>query len=364
MKLLNIGSDKSLFNPTADLAQRQARLGRIFEELHIIVFSKKGYAQSQLSNNVFAYPTNSWAKVFYYWDAYQLAKSILSKSDFNSWVVTTQDPYDSGPLGWFIKKIFKIPLQAQVHTDIFSPYFQRESLANKLRLVIAKFILTRADQIRVVSPRIKNSLVAVMKINPEKIFVLPVFIDVEKYRQAAPQVNLHQKYPDFDFIVLMASRFSPEKNIPLAIKVFKKIAITHPRILLLIRGRGPEEEKLRVLVADCRNIKFEPWQDEVYSSYKTADLFLLTSNYEGFGMTVIEAMASGVPVIMTDVGNSNGIVVPVNDDSALQEAILLLIKNKEKRQGLIDTGYETIARFPNAHQYVALVELIFKNLKT
>jgi glycosyltransferase involved in cell wall biosynthesis len=113
------------------------------------------------------------------------------------------------------------------------------------------------------------------------------------------------KYSQFDFIILMASRLEKEKNIFLAIDVMKEVVKKYPKIGLVIVGEGTLKQSLQKTVCSLRlerNIIFERWNDDLVSYYKTADLFLSTSDYEGYGMTLIEAGVSGCPILTTDVG--------------------------------------------------------------
>ncbi|PIR97668.1 MAG: hypothetical protein COT91_00240, partial [Candidatus Doudnabacteria bacterium CG10_big_fil_rev_8_21_14_0_10_41_10] len=79
----------------------------------------------------------------------------------------------------------------------------------------------------------------------------------------------------------------------------------HPKVGLVVVGDGSNSESLQRIAYKLQlqnNIIFESWSDDLVSYYKTADLFLNTSNFEGYGMTLIEAAASGCPVLTTDVG--------------------------------------------------------------
>ena len=138
--------------------------------------------------------------------------AFSSKNLITSDLVTTQDPFETGLIAWLIAKKTKAKLQLQIHTDFLSPYFAKESILNKIRVLIAKFILPKADCIRAASLRISDSLTAnnyKLKTSPA---VLPIFIDAPKIMSAAPQFNLHKKYPQFDFIVLTTARLEPEKT--------------------------------------------------------------------------------------------------------------------------------------------------------
>src|SRR3989344_8005654 len=72
-------------------------------------------------------------------------------------VITAQD-MEHSLIAWALSKIFGVPWQMQIHTDIMSPYFYKQSFVNKLRVRLAKFLLPRTDGVRVVSERVENSI--------------------------------------------------------------------------------------------------------------------------------------------------------------------------------------------------------------
>ena len=103
----------------------------------------------------------------------------------------------------------------------------------------------------------------------------------------------------------MVSRLEPEKQINLAIKALADLMIKSGNIGLVIVGAGSEERNLVSLVSELKlsnYVKFEGWQENIATYYKTADLFLVTSRYEGYGLTIIEAKACGLPIVSTNVG--------------------------------------------------------------
>lgn len=375
MKILSISSDRNIFIKNSETQKRMMEYGMIFKELHIIVFANKrlGYSDIKLAENVFVYPTNQHFKFLYLWNIYRIIKSLIISRQLSA--VTVQDPFEAGIAGWMIKLLFKLPMQIQIHTDIFSPFFFAESLSNKLRVLCAKFLLSRADGIRVVSERIKNSLLTFDHRLSAMVTVLPIFVDVKKIQSAKVKINLHEKYPDADFIILMASRLTKEKNIGMAIEATKSVVEKYPKALLLIVGSGPEDINLKFLASKYgildSNIKFEPWTENLISYYKTADLFLLTSNYEGYGRTVIEAMAAGLPVIMTDVGiageilidDLDGKIIPVNDTAALVSAIELLIGNKQLRESFSEESAKALFSWADKKEYLESYKKSFQYLK-
>jgi len=345
MKILIIGLDKRALDLNSSTGQRLKDYASLVEKLEVVVLG--------------AYSKN---KALSFFKAIRRARDIL-RMDPGGWVISTQDPFFIGLAGYILKKLTGVLLHVQVHIDFYSVYFWRESFQNKIHTILAKFILPRSDGIRVVSQKIKDYLTNELGMPNSKITVLPIRTEVGKIIKAVPKIDLHQKYPQFKFIMLVASRLVKQKNIGLAISSMSEIVSMHPEAGLLIVGSGPEENNLKFKIKNLKlnnNIIFEPWSDDLFSYYKTCDLFLLPSYYEGWGRTAIEAMAAGCPVIMSDVGLANetlipeynGVVVPVNNKDKLKNAILRLVEDPALREKLINNAAKTVNELPKKEEYL------------
>ena len=357
MKVLMISTDKKILEQGSSVQKRMQEYGSLVDELDIIVCAKNG-KQIVLDNNVQVFPTNSKSKIFYFWDAVRVAKKNI-QSDVD--LVTTQDPFETGLAGWMISERLKAKLQLQIHTDFLSPHFISGSLKNRIRVILAKFLLPKADSIRVVSERIKQSLTT-YNLRLTTVSVLPIFVDVEKIKSSPINVDLDEKYPQFDFILLMTSRLEPEKNIELAINAMKDILKENSNAGLVIAGSGSLEKELKNHVQNLGledNVKFEGWVEDLSSFYKTADVFLNTSNYEGYGMTLIMSASADCPITTTNVGivgesinKDNSLVFEVGDKKSLVDSISKLIENSSLAGSLSKRAQEAVSKLDSKEEHL------------
>ncbi len=357
MRILMLSADQRILEAGSEARRRMIDYGSLAEELHIIVKNQKPKIKNQKFGNIQVYPTNTWLKPLYFFDFYRIGRKIIHNSKFaiHDSVITAQDPFEIGLAGYLLKKKFGLSLQIQIHTDFLSPYFWRESFKNKIRVLLAKLLITKANSIRVVSERIKKSLVISYKSLVNKIAVLPIFVDIQKIRQMPSVAEFRQRYAGYEKIVLMVSRLTREKNIALALRAFKLVVKERPRALLLIVGSGPEKENIELRIGNYgleKNVIIEPWTDNLVPYYKAADIYLLTSRYEGYGRTAIEAAAAGLPVVMTDVGVAIGKVVPGGDAEALGGALIDVIEDQSLREELLELEKRIFERWPAYKEYL------------
>jgi len=331
-RLLMISTDRKIFEQDSTVRARQIEYAKEWDEVHIIVFSKKNsnIKETVISKNCWAYSTQSWSKFVYPFDAMRFGRFIIEKRGITE--ITCQDASLTAMAGISLKKQFNIPLEIQVHEDIGSPYFTY-NISNKIRKSLALSHLLKADRIRVVSNRIRDYLIEKIGIDKNNIIVKPIAIDEEKIRNASiiGGADLHKKYIQFEKIVLMASRLEKEKNIDLAIEAFAKVVEKIPKAGLVIMGSGSQKDKLENLVKKSgleKSVVFEGWQDNPFSYYKTCDCFLVTSRFEGYGLTLAEVKVAndkGVGIIVsTDVGIAKEIGVKVvgQDITEISEDII------------------------------------------
>ncbi|HVU06280.1 MAG TPA: glycosyltransferase [Candidatus Paceibacterota bacterium] len=308
-KVLMISADEKVLQVESPVQARMKDYGSCFDELHIVVRSLKNpaitAAKISIAPNTFAYPTQSAGKASYMKDIVRVGGEVIAQAGLSpkDSVITVQDPFVTGSAALALAKRSGLPLHVQIHTDMYSPYF-KDGFLNRFRILMSGRVLRAAKAIRTVSERTRAGLPTALR---AKSSVVPVYIDLHEIRRAPISVDLHQKYPQFEKIALMASRITAEKDMPTALRAFAKALADRSEAGLVIAGAGPELENIKSLVSRLgldESVVFEPWTDHdtLVSYMKTCDVFMLSSLYEGYGMALLEAHAAGATIVSTDVG--------------------------------------------------------------
>jgi len=203
--------------------------------------------------------------------------------------------------------------------------WKRDSLAD---LVQALYPL--ADQVVAISNHVAADLATLSAMKPERITTIhngllrPEALD----RPAADHPWFNEKIP----VILGAGRLSPVKDFPTLIRAFKHLRERRPARLMIL-GEGEEQADLENLVKSLDltdDVALMGFTDNPFAFMKAADLFVLSSTFEGFGNVVLEALASGCPVVSTDCPGGVreilddgrlGRLVPVGDHVGLADAM-------------------------------------------
>ncbi|MCY0869293.1 MAG: glycosyltransferase, partial [Firmicutes bacterium] len=163
------------------------------------------------------------------------------------------------------------------------------------------------------------------------------FVDVDAYRRSADPCVLQRVAPHGEKILLHMSNFRAVKRVQDVIAVFQAVREQVPSKLLLV-GEGPDLDLARRTVARenlVHDVLFLGKRDEVAPLLSLADLLLLPSQKESFGLVALEAMACGVPVIGSRAGGipevvedgRSGFLLPVGDVGGMAECATLLLKD-------------------------------------
>ncbi|PZP11958.1 MAG: hypothetical protein DI602_10530, partial [Aliarcobacter butzleri] len=192
-------------------------------------------------------------------------------------------------------------------------------------------------------------------------------IDIEKFR---PIIKKDKQSVNFLFV----GRIVPIKNIPFLIEGFIEAYKENNNIILNIIGEGDKKEVELVsnLAKKYLSIKFlgKKSGNELVEQYKNSDVFILTSNYDNYPNVVFEAMASGLPVIGTNVGGipsqvidkKTGYLVQLNNIEQLKNRILELASNKEMREEFGRAGRERVEQEFSWDKSAEQLEKIYKGI--
>ena len=356
MKILNLSLDKSILDRNSKAARRIVEYGDLADS-YIVVVPDKDYKEIRLSEKVFVYGTGGGNKIFQLINVYKTAKKLLRQEEFD--LITVQDQYYLALVGRILAKKFKIGLELQIHG--FEKY-------SRLRKITADFVIPRANAIRCVSQRLKRQLVRDFGVREEKITAAPICSNLKSKISNLPagEAGLKSNKAKKDkFVFLTVGRLVAVKNVSLQIRAIAEVAKKYPKVELWIVGDGQEKSNLKSQISKLKlenNVKLLGWQNDTDKFYSQADAFLLTSDYEGWGMAIVEAANHGLPIIMTDVGcagelikdGESGIVIPVNDQSKLEEAMIRIINNDSLRKKLAEGALSATKKLPKKEEILSL----------
>jgi glycosyltransferase involved in cell wall biosynthesis len=177
-------------------------------------------------------------------------------------------------------------------------------------------------------------------INPEKVLVYPRGIDIERFSPSNRNGFYKQWSMDDEKIKLVyVGRVSKEKNLHLLLEAYRNLVRKTGNVVLTIVGDGPYLEEMKTQAANLPCIFTGALDgDELTAAYASSDLFVFPSTTDTFGNVVLEAQASGVPVIVTDQGGpcenildgQTGVVIEGDSTDALLSAMEKLVSQPER----------------------------------
>jgi len=197
--------------------------------------------------------------------------------------------------------------------------------------VLKKRLLNYADRIICPANAIKKDLQINFGIRPDKMITIYNPVLAEEIRS-----HLQPDHPDKHssvYKIVSAGTLEHRKGFDLLINAMSKIVKENHKVHLTLLGDGPEKENLRNQINSLNlsgNVRLEGYQKNPFIYFSKADLFVLSSRYEGLPNAVLESLACGTPVVAFNcpggideiiVNESQGALVPENDVQALSKAI-------------------------------------------
>ncbi|MEN9558297.1 MAG: hypothetical protein RL141_666 [Candidatus Parcubacteria bacterium] len=352
VRVIMLPFERGFLDPRSSVSARLARFASPHIRITAIVVVHAGKASVDHRGDVrvIGLPGGALRRV---WGAFWQARREIRQARANGEtpILTAQDPFIAGSIAFSLSRLLGVPYEIQEHGDYFSGAWAHEAVANRCLIFVGLFILRRAEAVRVVSERIRDRLVQ-RGVSAGRIHVTPV---IQEGLSVLLEQTLHM-WSSAAPTLVAPCRFVKQKGLEVLLHACAQLVKEGFSFRLRLIGEGPEGERIGVLARDLGvqdHVTFEPWSDSL-SIWDGADLFVLSSHYEGWGRTIVEAMAAGVPVVTTDVGcvgslfrpQIDGRVVPPGDARALAAAIREQMQEADRRTWMVEQARSRIGAMP------------------
>jgi glycosyltransferase involved in cell wall biosynthesis len=280
--------------------------------------------------------------------------------------INTHFVVPTGPLGWLISKLFRCPNLLSIHGgDIYDPSKKSSPHQSRFyRFLIRKLLSSKGSQVIAQS---NNTKVNAQKYyhSKAKIKVIPLAYEAYNFK---PKTRKELGLSADKFYLVSTGRLVERKGYQYLLAALKNLPAA---IELIVIGSGPLMPKLQSRAQDLGielRVKFLGYTAEElkFQYLNSANLYVLSSLHEGFGIVLQEAMQVGLPIVSTDHGGQtdfitpeqNGLLVPIKDSQSLEKAIFKLYNDPKLGSEMSNNNRQAIKQFSPlkiANQYLQLL---------
>ncbi|NDL68195.1 glycosyltransferase family 4 protein [Anaerotalea alkaliphila] len=285
-------------------------------------------------------------------------------------VIHTHTEFSIGLFGKYMARALSIPVLHTYHTmyEDYTHYVLNfkpgKRVVKKLIIRGSKVYVKKFNALIAPSAKTKEALERYGVKN--RIFVLPTGINIQNFQRTSPdhpriqEIRRQLGLTPENRVILSLGRVSEEKNVQLTLRQFAFLQKTHPHVRLVVVGDGPYREKLVQLHRELgledvvRFTGSVPWEEVSYY-YSMADLFVSASSTETQGLTILEAMASRLPVVVFEDENIRDVVVHglsghlFQDGEGLLKALGSALDNQEFTSHMADNAYAIVQSMSKEH---------------
>jgi glycosyltransferase involved in cell wall biosynthesis len=239
------------------------------------------------------------------------------------------------------------------------------------------FLSRWRDGIIGVSERVCKDIMNRLNVDKEKCFVIYNGIDVDSFRNTVPAPGLRASLglKDDDIVVVMVARLVAQKNHSMMLSAAAQVVEDKPNVKFLLVGDGKLRESLREEATSRRigeNVVFTGARDDVAQLLKVSDIGILPTLKEGFSNALVECMAAGLPMVVSNVGGNpeavndgyNGYVISPEDTDALASKIKLLSEDGSLRKRMSQESIKRVEKFSLTRMIDQTESLYYELLKS
>lgn len=347
------GLGRHVYHLATSLAMQGAKV-------HVVTKDHPGTPEYEESEGVHVYrvvryppdiPQEEWVSWTLQFNVALMEKSVALINDLKNINIIHAHDWLVAHAASSLKHAYRIPVVATVHATEFGRHQGHlPGPMNKLIHQIEWWLTFESVRTICCSRYMRDQITDIFQLPEDKVDIIPNGIDADSFRHEISVDLYRKKYvAKGDKLVFFVGRLVYEKGVQTVIEAMPIILRKIPNVTFVVAGSGPHVNQLKSLVIDLGlegKVKFTGHidTDALFAFYKTADLTVVPSLYEPFGMVVLESMAMGTPTIVADTGGLSEIVVheetglkfePGNPES-LATAMLRILTDQELVNRLTD----------------------------
>jgi glycosyltransferase involved in cell wall biosynthesis len=299
-------------------------------------------------------------------------------------LVYTQDPFGTALVGTWLRKRFGLPLIIGNHSNFINNalWIAERPLFFSFLNRLAKYTLPRADAWRVLNEIERDIYTEQLGLPAKRIYMLNTPIALDRFRTLVDRdicARLREKLgiPMKSPVLLWIGRPVRFKRLPILLKAFQILLERLPEARFVIIGKSAlQQEPLDSLIKEQGLTQHVIWLKEgvAHSAlppyYQLANVYAHTSHYEGFGKVMVEAAASGLPIVAVDSAGTRrivrdrqtGFLIPMDDVQTIAERVLWLFTHPEQAHVMGEKGRTYVLRRFDQQRDIANIIRMWQNV--